>query len=479
MRTTALFATVCTLFFALAAGCDVFSGGDESGVVTLNGLVVDAVTSEPIPNAFLQINPIDILIESDADGRYNVEVDIDSTMNLSITASKSGYSNTTTTILAVADRTIDVATIRMSPTTSGTDQGGRESGRASNILLFSQSTDVIGVRESGSEEVAEVVFQATDSLGRPINLDNATTINFSFGVDPGGGAFIFPTSALTNNDGIVRTNVSSGTIAGVIQLVATTTVDGRTIRSLPVNLTVHGGLPDDDHFSIGMKLNEACWRIINFQTRVVGVVGDQYGNPVRPGTSVYFTTTGGIIQGSAQTDGLGVVGVTKISGDPLPVHATFGPGYGLVTATTADRNQQQIADDALFLCSGTATIFVPPSQGALVISRAYQFFVYDENQNPLAEGTSITVRASGENVAAFGNTDVVLTDLLFGGPGITEFSFGIQNGGQVDDNGNLLPEKIEAVTIKVTGPNGNAERVVLANGAVLKRDEFGRLVPEL
>ena len=120
---------------------------------------------------------------------------------------------------------------------------------------------------------------------------------------------------------------------------------------------------------------------------------------------------------------------------------------------------------------------MPPSQGALVVSRAYQFFVYDENQNPLSQGSTITVRASGENVAAFGNTDVTLSDVLFGGTGITEFSFGIQNGGAVDDMGNLLPEKIEAVTIKVAGPNGNAERVILANGAVLKRDEFGKLVP--
>ncbi len=477
MRNTVLFTTLVVALLIVGAGCDVFSGGDDAGVVTLNGLVVDAVTSEPVVGAFLQIQPQNLLSETDASGRFSIEVEIDSTMNVSILATKSGYSNTTTSVLAVADRTIDVATIRMSPTSSGTDQGGRVSGRGSNILLLSQTTDVIGVRESGSEEVAEVVFQMTDSLGRPINLDNAATINFSFGVDPGGGAFIFPESALTNNDGVVRTNVSSGTVAGVIQLVATATIAGRTIRSLPVNLTVHGGLPDDDHFSIGMTLNQACWRIINFQSRVVGLVGDQYGNPVRPGTSVYFTTTGGVIQGSAQTDALGVVGATLVSGAPLPDHPTLGLGYGTVTATTADRNQQQISDDAVFLCSGAATIFVPPSQGALVVSRAYQFFVYDENQNPLAAGTTITVRASGENVATFGNTDVTLSDVLIGGPGVTDFSFGIQNGGQVDDNGNLLPEKIEAVTIKVTGPNGNAERVILANGAVLKRDEFGKLVP--
>ncbi|MEZ4702682.1 MAG: hypothetical protein R2834_20275 [Rhodothermales bacterium] len=477
MRNTVLISIFVACLVAVGAGCDVFSGNEDAGVVTLSGLVVDAATSEPVVGAFLQIQPQGLLEETDANGRYSVDVDIDSTMNVTIIASKSGYSNTSTTVLAVANREIDVATIRMSPTSSGTDQGGRESGRGSNILLLNQSTDVIGVRESGSTEVAEVVFQVTDSLGRPINLDNAITINFSFGVDPGGDAFIFPESGVTNNDGVVRTNVSSGTRAGVIQLVATANVGGRTIRSLPVNLTVHGGLPDDNHFSIGMTLNEPCWRIINFQSRVVGVIGDQYGNPVRPGTSVYFTTTGGVIEGSAQTDALGVVGVTKVSGAPHPVHPTFGPGYGIITASTADRNQQQITDDAVFLCSGTANIFVPPSQGALVVSRAYQFFVYDENQNPLSQGSTITVRASGENVAAFGNTDVTLSDVLFGGTGITEFSFGIQNGGAVDDMGNLLPEKIEAVTIKVAGPNGNAERVILANGAVLKRDEFGKLVP--
>ena len=39
-------------------------------------------------------------------------------------------------------------------------------------------------------------------------------------------------------------------------------------------------------------------------------VGDKYSNPVRPGTSVYFETTHGIIEGSDLTDSLGRATVT-------------------------------------------------------------------------------------------------------------------------------------------------------------------------
>ena len=65
-----------------------------------------------------------------------------------------------------------------------------------------------------------------------------------FGVNPGGEAFIYPQSATTDENGIVTTNVSSGTIAGVVQIIADATVDGRVIRSKPVAIAIHGGLPD-------------------------------------------------------------------------------------------------------------------------------------------------------------------------------------------------------------------------------------------
>ncbi|MFK7843771.1 MAG: Ig-like domain-containing protein [Rhodothermales bacterium] len=472
------------------AGCDLFTGDSDSGPVTLTGLVINSVTNDPVTNAFVRVLPNDELGETDELGRYSIVVDVDSTMDVDLTVTKSGFVNQTTSVLAVADRTIEVATVRLVPVEGGTDPtnpGGRVSGRASNILLLSQSVTSIGVRESGSQEVAELIFQATDSLGRPVTLDNQVTINFSFGANPGGDAFIFPESAQTNENGEVRTNISSGLVAGVVQVVATTTLAGRVIRSLPVPLAIHGGLPDSDHFGIATsRLNvPRAWDFWGTSNTITAFVGDQFGNPVRVGTSVYFTASAGIIGGSNQTGALGTAPIEQISGPPQPVHPEFGNGYVIVTGSTADRNQNEITDDILVLFSGSSNIIVPSGQGPIVLGNAYEFLVYDQNQNPLGEGTNIVVIANGTNVEAFGNTNTVLPDMLFGDHnngsaaptyGRTRFSFGYQQGEQTDQNGDLIPPVLEAITIRVTGPNGNAERVILQNGGVLKRDENGKMV---
>ena len=267
----------------------------------------------------------------------------------------------------------------------------------------------------------------------------------------------------------------------MIQIVASASVNGNTIRSKPVALSIHGGLPDLAHFTVGPPIDGRNiahgWDFFNIATDITALVGDKYSNPVRQGTSVYFKTTGGVIQGSSTTNELGSATVTLLTGNPRPVHPQYGNGYAIVTATSVNEDNTSISTESLLLFSGTSIIFVPDSQGALAVGKTIRFFVFDQNQNPLASGTSITVRVSGENVAAFGNTDVELTDHIFGGPGITEFSFGVQSAGATDVDGNPLPNVIEAATIKVSSPNGRDERVVLANGGILKRDESGKLVP--
>ncbi len=476
--------TACLITVTLA-GCDLFTGDSESGPVTLTGLVINSVTNDPVANAFVRVLPMDELGETDELGRYSIVVDVDSTMDVDLTMSKSGFVNQSTSVLAVADRTIEVATIRLVPlegTTDPTNPGGAISGSAANLLLLSQTASSIGVRESGSQEVAELVFQAADSLGRPINLDNQITVNFSFGVNPGGDAFISPESAQTNENGEVRTNVSSGLVAGVVQIVAEATVDGRTIRSLPVPLTIHGGLPSANNFGIATsRLNvPRAWDFWGTENTITAFVGDQFGNPVRVGTSVYFTSSAGIIAGSSQTGPIGTAPVQQISGPPQPVHPEFGNGYTIVTGSTADRNQNEITDDVLVLFSGSSNIVVPSGQGPILLGNAYEFHVYDQNQNPLGAGTNIIVTANGTNVEAFGNTNTTLPDMLFGDHnsgsptqtfGRTRFTFGYQQGEQTDQNGDLIPPELEAITIRVTGPNGAAERVVLQSGGVLKRDE--------
>ena len=490
MRTlTSIFLTL-TLAVIFIAGCDAFSN-DDSGIVTLTGTVVDSETRVGIEDVLVQVSISDSIAFTDNLGEYTLQFEVDSTMDLTLSYSKSGFVSTTTNLTVVPEQTTDVAPILMNEVnTGGTDDDPlvRESGRASNILLLSQSSASIGVRESGSVEVAELVFQATDSLGRAVVPENAATIQFRFGANPSGQAFIFPESGVTDENGQVKTNISSGTIAGVVQVIASATVDSRVIQSKPVALAIHGGLPDNDHFGVATEVFNVAraWDVWGVENSITAFVGDQYSNPVREGTVVYFTSSAGIIGGSGQTGPLGRASTTIISAPPQPVHPEFGAGYVTITGSTADLNEIEITDDALVLFSGSSNIVFPAGQGALAIGPTYTFFVYDQNQNPLAAGTSINVIAEGTNVVSVGNTNVQLTDNLFGDHnfesqgltyGRTRFTFGIAQGEEVDQDGNLVPPEIEAVTIRVSSPNGNIERVIFASGAVFTRDETGELVP--
>ncbi len=89
---------------------------------------------------------------------------------------------------------------------------------------------------------------------------------------------------------------------------------------------------------------------------------------------------------------------------------------------------------------------------------------------------------------AFGNTNTTLPDILFGDHnngaafptyGYTRFTFGFQQGDLVDQDNMLIPAELEAITIRVTGPNGNAERVIVQNGGVFKSDESGEMVEDV
>lgn len=452
-----LTAILCLVFL----GCDLEGEDDEGGVVTLTGQVLDSQTNNPVTSAFVRVLPFDLLFETDEEGRYTFDVEIDSTMELRVSATKDGYGTQATDVLALAGREINVPTLRITQTTGGE----QTSGRPSNILLLDQSSQSIGVKESGSEEVASITFQLADSLGRAVVLDNATDVQFSLGVQPGGGEFIHPTTARTDNNGQVTVNLSSGTRAGVVQIVAEAETESGTIRSRPVSVAIHGGLPDQAHFSIGPELfNFPGLRRYGLENPISIIVGDQYGNPVRPGTAVYFTTESGVIEGSVLTDDQGRGSVNLISANPLPAD-----GIALITATTADENEMPVESQTAVVMSGVPVVTVSPTTAAL--GQTYSLTVEDQNGNPLAQGTTISVRVEGTKVKSVGNTSVQLDDTAFlggltydhvaRGPSITEFSFRAVEDLEIDEDGTPT---VETITILVSGPNGSIEIVLNAEG---------------
>ena len=187
-----------------------------------------------------------------------------------------------------------------------------------------------------------------------------------------GGAYVSPSSAITNVAGRVATTINSGTVSGVLQFIATLRreSDGAVISSTPAVITVNAGLPDQAHYTIGPRqFNFAAYNWLGRTNDLTVQVGDKYSNPVKTGTAVYFNTTGGVIASSGFTDPTSHATVVLYSGNPLPRDAMLTPpssygdgtGYGWVRAHSLGENSVDVIDSVLILFSGHRTSRSPLS----------------------------------------------------------------------------------------------------------------------
>jgi hypothetical protein len=425
--------------------------------VTLAGVVENAVSGVKIDYASVKVlyDSSKVETQTDGSGAFSVEFTIDSTQMIAIVIGKAGFIADTSLLSVIPGATYTIQAIKLTPVTTPSTS----SGPASSIYLLSQSTTSIGVQASGSIETGKLTFQVVDSLGVPITYSNRVNVKFSVGARPNGGEFIFPDVSATDSSGQVSVFLTSGLRAGVVQIFATINIDNKVIYSQPVSYTIHGGLPDDAHFSIAPEyVNIPGFNISGVIDNISAYVGDKYGNPVRPNTSVYFTTDGGIIEGSAQTDELGIGTVRLVSADPRPVHQLLGPGVATVTGKTADENGITITDDILVLFSGYPVLTITPTTFDVPNNGTQTFFyeVMDQHGNPLSSGTSISVTVNGKDLETGGDESVQLPDTQ--SKAWTQFSFTITDTDTVP--------KSRAVNIKVTADGPNGKGTVSASGVV-------------
>ena len=289
---------------------------------------------------------------------------------------------------------------------------------AASLSLVSVSEETIRVRETGDTEQAEFVFKVADSSGMPVH---EAEVAFRFGSSPGGGEFLYPETATSDVNGEVRTTLTSGTVSGTVQVIASVQREGFAVESRPVRIAIHSGLPSDNHFTLGSPGPKSI--AAGEESPISVLLGDRHGNPVSEGTSVYFTTTGGVIDGSAQTDARGRLVVQLQHGQPIPNNRR-----AVVTARTTNDNNQTIERETeiLFLTSETETVVeASPNSARLSNLRGltFDYTVSDELGNPLPSGTSITVRAEGMDAQLSGDVNVTLDDNIQAGPGVTDFSF--------------------------------------------------------
>ncbi|MEO8398218.1 MAG: Ig-like domain-containing protein [Ignavibacteriaceae bacterium] len=446
------------IFFACKDDSTVTIQGNDGGTnnnnsqatpISVSGQVINNLTGSPIEDANVLIftSTETQALKTDNQGKYKTDVKISANENLILVVSKENFITDSSSVFAVAGKDLSVPIFKLVPKNTGT----APSGDPVSIFLESQSGDFIGVKESGSEETARIVFVVQDSAGTPIDLDHSVDVSFKFGSKPNGGEELSPSVVKTNNNGEAVVNLTSGTKAGTVQIIAEIQIGNKKITSLPVGISIHGGLPDDNHFSIASaSINFPGYNIYGLKDKVSAFVGDKYANPVRPNTAVYFTTTGGIIDGSTQTDIQGIGSVDLISAAPQPFHPIFGAGFATITATTADENSNTISDEIVVLFSGipniscSPTSFNIPNRGG----QSFSYTVEDQNGNPLAAGTTISVSAEGDGIKVAGDTEINLPDTQ--SKSWTQFNF------VVFDTDTAAVSRPVTVKILSTGPNGGA-----------------------
>jgi hypothetical protein len=441
-------------------GCKGLLSKSGGQTIVVTGHVIDKTSGQPINNAVVRTvsPPPEIDEVTDSTGAFTLKLKIDSTESYKIEAQKEGYYVYTTTVLAVPGRNVNLPDLMLqtqdstSTTGGGTANSNRTSGYAASIMLSSVSSNSIVVKESGGNESSELDFVVQDSSGIPVDLNHAATINFKFGSAPGGGETLNPLQAKTNENGEAVTTLTSGTKAGVVQVVAQATVNGNVIQSKPVPISIDSGLPDQSHFTLAANQYNIPFPDIGKRYKFTCFAGDKYGNVVTQGVSVYFTTNGGYIEGSATTGTDGSASVNLTDGNPYPPN-----GIASIIATTADENFNTVTDTVKVIFSEGPIITISPTSFNIPNggSQTFNYTVMDNKGYPMAIGTSVSVNVEGQNIKTAGDIGPAITDVAPDFSNInqlTNFSFSINDS--QPDTAVSVPVYI---TIESNGPNGNAK----------------------
>ena len=457
----------------LFIGCEESPQTASQGEAVVGGTVIDDATLAPLEGVSVRANSVILGSQStttDAQGYYELTFTLDSTASVELVFTKSGYNDKTENVsLQSAEfTTLNVGIVAKSPIIG---VGGGGTGLAQTVAFLSADPQEVSVYGVGGLETAVLSWEVRDSLGLPIDDAHAVTLNFTIVGGPGGGEYVSPPDVRTNNVGRSYTTFNSGVKSGVAQVVASATVNNRTISTSPVRVVINAGFPDQAHFTVGPEFHNFATLLFAFGKRdaVSVLVGDKYSNPVVANTALYFSTSAGVTEATVFTNEDGEGSADLISGNPQPLGSAadpaLGDGYHYVVARTIGQDGATIIDSTVILWSSTSIIEnVTPTSFDIADggSQAFSFNVWDYLGHPLAAGTKISVTATippppcpdcvqNTILSSFGiGGSITLDDYIFPGSGVTNFNFLLSDGNTSIDLATPV-----TVLIAVSSQNGN------------------------
>ena len=200
-----------------------------------------------------------------------------------------------------------------------------------------------GTGGQSSQSVSTLTFQVNGALGNPLAQQE---VDFELNTNAG-GINLSPASGFTNSQGQVSTRVTAGTVPTAVRVTASTTgADNNNITTQSDLLSVNTGLPNQNSFSLSINnLNVEAFNISGQEVTFTARLADSFNNPVPDGTTVNFTSEGGVIEPSCTTVD-GVCAVTWTSTNLIPGdHRITVLATAIGHETLFDSNGNNVYDD--------------------------------------------------------------------------------------------------------------------------------------
>jgi len=199
-----------------------------------------------------------------------------------VTASVSGLATSSATLTVIAPTTGSIQYVSSVPT---------------NITL----------KGTGGIEVSQVTFKVLDTGGNPLSgklvtFGLSTTVG-GITLTPNTGSPFTTGTATSDANGLVLTNVNSGTISTPVRVTAATLGAGSVNLTTQSNqLTITTGIPDQFGFSVAATThNIEGWNVDGTTSVLTVRLADHFKTPAPDGTGVVFTGEAGTVVGSCTT----------------------------------------------------------------------------------------------------------------------------------------------------------------------------------
>ncbi|HTR00275.1 MAG TPA: hypothetical protein VMH83_09805 [Candidatus Acidoferrum sp.] len=191
-----------------------------------------------------------------------------------------------------------------------------------SVSFVSATFTQLALAGIGGNETSELIFQVSGPQAVPVV---GKTVNFSVNTQVGGASILSGRqSAVTDQAGQVHTIITSGTIAGPVNVRAVEQSTGK--QGISPDIVISTGIADADRFSmtLGPHNPGLAWNTDAVTVNINIIASDIFGNNPTDGTRVSFVSSesGNITNSCLLTDGACSATWRSSASRPLDMRAT-------------------------------------------------------------------------------------------------------------------------------------------------------------